>query len=456
MRYDTFSDIVTTPRTIADAAAALRAGTLTARALLDETVAAVDRHADVTNAFILIDAERARQDAERVDDERRRGVDRGPLHGIPISIKDLIDVAGWPTTAASLAMPASSASADAPLVARLRDAGAVLFGKTNLHEFALGTTSDESAWGAVRHPADSTRSAGGSSGGSAAAVATGMGLASIGTDTGGSIRIPASACGVVGLKPGFGEVSLRGVVPLSTSLDHAGPLARTVMDAAMVWTALTGHHAEAPAAPAGLRLGLLGGHFAGPLAPEVRSACALALDRLRAAGVIIVDVECASASRLPEAYVDLVLPEAAHWHAAHVRPTAGAGYQPGVGARLARGADIPAVRYLAAQTLRDRFRLEVDAALADVDVLVTVTLPITAPLLGQDVISIDTAGPADTPVRSAMLKHTQPFNMSGHPAISIPLVAPGLPAGLQLVGRMGGTSRLLAVAGACERLLQME
>src|SRR5215470_7045803 len=186
----------------------------TASEQLEASLAAIAEHGARTNAFILVDAEGARAAAKVVDDERRRGVDRGPLHGMPISIKDLIDVAGQPTTAASRVRAGHVATKDAPVVQRLRDAGAVIIGKTNLHEFALGTTSEESAFGAVRNPHDTSRSAGGSSGGSAAAVATGMGLASIGSDTGGSIRIPAAACGVVGLKPSLGEVPLDGVVPL--------------------------------------------------------------------------------------------------------------------------------------------------------------------------------------------------------------------------------------------------
>ena len=192
----------------------------TAGERLDAALAAIAQHQTRTNAFILVDEPGARAAARAVDDERRRGVDRGPLHGMPISIKDLIDIAGQPTTAASRVRAGHVATTDAPVVQRLRAAGAVLIGKTNLHEFAIGTTSDESAFGAVHNPHDVSRSAGGSSGGSAAAVACGMGDASIGSDTGGSIRIPAAACGVVGLKPSLGEAPTDGAVPLSLSLIH--------------------------------------------------------------------------------------------------------------------------------------------------------------------------------------------------------------------------------------------
>ena len=444
---------MTTPPTIATAAAALRQGACTADDLLDASLAAIARDGARTNAFILVDAEGARAAARAMDDERRRGIDRGPLHGIPLSIKDLIDMRGLPTTAASRAMRAAPASEDAPLVATLRAAGAVLIGKTNLHEFALGTTSDESAFGPVRHPADAGRSAGGSSGGSAAAVATGMGLGSIGTDTGGSVRIPAAACGVVGLKPTYGEISLAGVVPLSTSLDHAGPIARTVEDAALIWSALTGRAAPAAAAPGELRLGLLGGAFGGPIAAAVRLAFDAALDALRGAGVRVEEVLIDEADSLGATYIDVALPEAAAWHAAHVHAPDEA-YTPGVLGRLVRGRGVPAVRYLAAQAARERLRRAVDALLARADALVTPTLPIVAPLLGVEHVELEPGTPA-VPVRAAMLKHTQPFNLSGHPAISIPVPADGLPVGLQLAGPRHGTARLLAVATACERVLGM-
>ena len=203
------------------------------------------------------------QQARALDEELRHGRSRGPLHGRTISIKDIIDVKGVPTTAASRVRAGHVAHADATVVTRLREAGAVIIGKTNLHEFALGTTSDESAFGAVHNPRDPSRSPGGSSGGSAAAVAAGMGWGSIGTDTGGSIRIPASACGVVGLKPSFGEIPTVGVIPLSVSLDHVGPLAETVGDAWAIYNVLAGG-ATPPSSPRSidsLRLGKVGAIF---------------------------------------------------------------------------------------------------------------------------------------------------------------------------------------------------
>src|SRR5262245_10540900 len=204
--------------TIADFGRALRAGTTPSAKATERCLANIDARNTELNAFILVMADEARARARDADRELAGGLDRGPLHGVPISIKDLMDVRGTPTTAASRVRTPQPAVADAPAVANLRAAGAVFVGKTNLHEYALGTTSEDSAFGAVRNPVDASRSAGGSSGGSAVSVATDMAFASIGTDTGGSIRIPAAACGIVGLKPSYGEISTAGVIPLAQRL----------------------------------------------------------------------------------------------------------------------------------------------------------------------------------------------------------------------------------------------
>ncbi len=235
---------------IVEAGHQLRAKALTSEALTEACLANITARNDELRAFITVTAESARAAARLADRELGSGHDRGPLHGIPIALKDLIDQAGVPTTAASHVRPLTPASSDAIVTARLKAAGAVLVGKTNLHEFALGTTSEDSAFGAVRNPLDTSRSAGGSSGGSAAAIVAGMALGAIGTDTGGSIRIPSAACGLVGLKPGFGEVPVDGVVPLSTTLDHVGPLARTVADAAAIHGVLARVYAARAAAAA--------------------------------------------------------------------------------------------------------------------------------------------------------------------------------------------------------------
>ncbi len=420
--------------------------------LLDASLAAIAEHGARTNAFILVDAEGARAAARVADDERRRGVDRGPLHGMPISIKDLVDVAGQPTTAASRVRAEHIASHDAPVVRRLRDAGAVLIGKTNLHEFALGTTSEESAFGAVHNPHDVSRSAGGSSGGSAAAVATGMGLASIGSDTGGSIRIPAAACGVVGLKPSLGEVPTDGVVALSATFDHVGPLTRSVADAAAVWAVLAGRaipRIESPP-PRSLTLGALGGYFSALLASDVRVAFDEAIALLRASDIAIDPRAVEHTEAIVDTYVNISLPEAAHWHAPTL-DTRAADYQPPVRERLERGRTIAAVDYLRACEMREVLTRAVDAALEGCNALVLPTLPIVAPLLGVSDVTMDNG--ETLTVRAAMLRLTQLFNITGNPAISLPLSTPGLPVGLQLVGRRGETEALLATAAACERVL---
>ena len=442
---------MTMPASMAEAATALRAGRLSASDLVESSLKAIEKHNAATHAFIRVDADGARASARKMDAERIAGADRGPLHGLPISLKDLIDVAGVPTTAASNVFADRVAPADAPITQRLRAAGAVLIGKTNLHEFALGTTSEDSAYGPILHPSDHVRSAGGSSGGSAVAVATGMGLGSVGTDTGGSIRIPAAACGVVGLKPSKGEIPLTGVVPLSKTFDHAGPLARSVQDAAWMWSVLAGEPVQTvcPLELRGLRVGLLGDYFANPIEIPVADAFERACARLRSAGARTAWLSFPLASRITEAYANVVLAEGAAYHAPWL-DTRASDYSPTVHARFKSGRDVSAVAYLQARQTCDELRNGVDALLSSVDALVLPTLPIVAPVSGQQTVTI---GGTEVPVRAAMLKHTQLFNMTGHPAITLPIETEGLPVGLQIVGPAGNTARLLDIAAACEATL---
>jgi aspartyl-tRNA(Asn)/glutamyl-tRNA(Gln) amidotransferase subunit A len=419
---------------------------------LEASLAALAENRSRTNAFIYAEPVAARAAARAVDEERRRGVDRGPLHGMPISVKDLIDIAGQLTTAASNVRKGHLAVRDATVIQRLREAGAVILGKTNLHEFALGTTSEESAFGPVHNPHDPTRSAGGSSGGSAAAVATGMGQASIGTDTGGSIRIPAAACGVVGLKPSLGEVPTDGVVPLCPTFDHVGPITRSVEDAAALWSVLAarplprlGALARSP-----IMLGALAGYFTALLDGDVRRAFDSSLARLRASGIAIESRAVQGSERIVDTYVNISLPEAARYHAPTL-DTCASDYQPAVRERLLKGRTISAVDYLAARDSRDVLRRAVDAALERCDALVLPTLPIVAPKLGATEVTMDNG--QSLPVRTAMLRLTQLFNITGHPAISLPIPTSGLPVGLQLVGRRDRTEELLAVAAHVARVV---
>jgi aspartyl-tRNA(Asn)/glutamyl-tRNA(Gln) amidotransferase subunit A len=281
-----------------------------------------------------------------------------------------------------------------------------------------------------------------------------MGLASVGTDTGGSVRIPAAACGIVGLKPSAGEVPVDGVIALSPSLDHVGPLARTVQDAAWVYAVMAGRPPEtiAPSALGAMRLKRLTGYFAAPLEPIVRAAFEEAVRRLAHGGVNMLEAEMREATLINNTYVDIVLPEAAHVHAPYLDRRA-ADYTATVRSRIELGRAIPAVAYLAAQTHRAALTAAVDHALDDCDALVLPTLPLAAPPLGIETVTIDPRSAQTTPVRSAMLKHTQLFNLTGHPAISIPIATETLPVGLQLVGRRNATMHLLEVAAACEGLL---
>ena len=432
--------------TMAALGAALRAGRLTAAELLEQCLAAIAERDAALNAFITVLAADARRQARTADAELAAGSDRGPLHGIPVSLKDLIDVAGVPTTAASHARSGRRAAADAPLTARLRAAGAVLVGKCNLHEFALGTTGEDSAYGPTRNPHAPGHVPGGSSSGSAVSVAAGMAVASIGTDTGGSIRIPAAACGVVGLKPTHGEVDLAGVVPLAPSLDHAGPIARSVGDAATLHRILTGGSSAdvLPPAPPAARLGLPGGYLLEAVEPAVLGAFEDCVARLAAAGCRVDDVNIPHAGETAGVYRNTQLPEAAACHRDTLAQRAG-DYGASVRQRLAAGRQIQAVDYVEAQQVRRLLASEVDAALAGRAALLLPTLPIAPPRLGAD----------PETVRPLMLRQTQLFNLTGHPALSVPCgAAGGLPAGVQLVGRRGRTAELLGLAAALEAAIR--
>jgi aspartyl-tRNA(Asn)/glutamyl-tRNA(Gln) amidotransferase subunit A len=426
----------------------LRTRELTAEAVTEACLQRIDAHNPRLNAFILVTAETAIANARTADLELASGRDRGALHGVPISVKDLIDVAGTATTAASRVREGHVATHDAPAIVALRHAGAVLVGKTNLHEFAFGTTNEESAFGPARNPLDTSRSPGGSSGGSAASVAAGMALATIGTDTGGSIRIPAAACGIVGLKPRIGEISTDGVVPLSRRLDHVGPLARTVADVSLVYRALRGSTPRSPAPVPldGLRLGVMRGYFCELLDGEVRRRFEEALNRLRAAGVRISDVTIRHAQLTAPTYLHLVLADAASVHAKTLERVPEKYTHP-VRMRLEMGRYVLAEDYARALELREVLRREVDGALADKDALVLPALPIPAPTIGA--VSVLLGGVLE-PVRSLMLRQTQLFNLTGHPAIAVPAgsTSAGLPCSVQLAG--ADTERLLPVAGACE------
>jgi aspartyl-tRNA(Asn)/glutamyl-tRNA(Gln) amidotransferase subunit A len=438
------------PQTISALARALRAREITSESVTTACLNRIAERNPSVNAFITVLADQALAQARQADREIATGDYRSSLHGIPISLKDLFDLEGVPTTAASRVREGHVARSDADVVATLRKAGAVFVGKTNLHEFAFGTTNEDSAFGLVRHPLDASRSPGGSSGGSAAAVLDGMSYASIGTDTGGSIRIPAAACGLVGLKPSLGEVSAVGVVPLSTTMDHVGPLCRTVEDVRIVDAVLRGklNTLSDVGRAQGLRIGVLRGYFASLLDQQVASAFEAVCARLTDAGAKLEDLEIAHAGDIAPVYLHIVLAEAAAYHAKTLegRPD---DYTPNVRIRLELGRYVLAEDYVRALRGRDVLIHEVDAALKGRDALFLPSLAVPATKLGAATIRI---GAVEEPVRNVMLRLTQLFNVTGHPAVSIPCgkTSEGLPVGAQLVGSRDNTERLLDVAAALE------
>jgi aspartyl-tRNA(Asn)/glutamyl-tRNA(Gln) amidotransferase subunit A len=441
--------------TIVELSAQLASGAVRSERLTEDALAIIAARNPRLNAFIVVTADEALSRARAADKEIAGGRYLGKLHGIPLSLKDIFDQAGQANTAASRLREGRLAERDAPIVSRLADAGAVFVGRTNLHEFALGTTTEDSGWGLARNPIDDTRSPGGSSGGSAIAVRSGMSIASVGTDTGGSIRIPAAACGIVGLKPGWGEISADGVVPLSRQLDHVGPLARSVADAAIMYDVLRGAAQDstsvAGAPLARLSFAALGGYFMERLGTEVEASVTRAIETLRTQGAKVGTASITHAKDIAPVYLHLVLADAAAYHAVTLdrRPHA---YTPNVRLRLEMGRQILAEDYERAMRGRAVLRRDVAIALEDVDALLLPALGIEAPPIGAATVPVKGG---EEPVRTAMLRCTQLFNVTGHPAISIPcgVSRAGLPIALQLVGHPARTGDLLRVATAVERAL---
>ncbi len=442
--------------TIVEAAAGLAKGQLKSEKLTEECLSQIAALNPKLNAFITVMADEALQAARAADHDIAGGRYRGPLHGIPVSLKDLVDLKGTRTTAGSLVRASHVATDDAVVTSRLRAAGAVFVGKTNLHEFAFGTTTEDSGFGQAHHPVDHSRSPGGSSGGSAIAIATGMSLGTVGTDTGGSIRIPAAVCGIVGLKPGWGEISASGIVPLSRQLDHVGPLAACVADAWLQYNAMLPADRQTTGVPAaasltGLRLGVPAGYLFDRLDADVERVVMSTIETLRRAGAVVTEVAIPHATDMAAIYLHLVLGDAAEYHARTLlaRPQ---DYTPNVRLRLAMARYVLAEDYIRAVRGKAVIAHEVDRALDDVDALVLPALAIPAPPIGAATMLVK-GGPES--VRTLMLRCTQPFNLSGHPAISIPCghAHGGLPIGLQLAGHQGQTPALVSAALAVERAL---
>ena len=442
--------------TITELAPKIAAGKVTSEKVTENCLATIADLNPKLNAFITVTADQALARARAADKEIAGGRYIGPLHGIPLSLKDLIDCEGTPTTAGSLVRKDAMATADAPVTARLREAGAVFVGKTNLHEFAFGTTNEDSGFGPARNPHDPLRSPGGSSGGSAISVATGMSLGTVGTDTGGSIRIPAAACGIVGLKPEWGQITAKGVVPLSRQLDHVGPLASSVADAWMLYNAMREPSARVRTLPEtasikGLRFGMPVGYLFDRLDADVEQTIHKTIDLLRRQGATVTEVTLPHASDIATVYLHLVLADAAEYHARTLESQP-QDYTPNVRLRLEMARYVLAEDYIRALRGKAIIADEVDRALQGVDTLICPALAIPAPPIGAATMPVKGGNEA---VRTLMLRCTQPFNVSGHPAISLPCgkTPARLPVGVQLVGHKGRTAALVQAALAVEKIL---
>jgi aspartyl-tRNA(Asn)/glutamyl-tRNA(Gln) amidotransferase subunit A len=445
---------------IREASQLLRRRKISPVELLNAVLERIDRLNPELNAFITVASERALADAQRAQREIARGKNRGPLHGIPLSIKDNIETQGIRTTAGSKILANFVPDRDADVVSALRQAGAVIIGKTNLHEFAYGITNENPHYGAARNPWDTTRVSGGSSGGSAAALAAGLGFGSVGTDTGGSIRIPAALCGIVGLKPTFGRVSALGVVPLSVSLDHVGPLARCVEDVSVLLAAIASKEHPFRAAIASkpakksrrkhIKLGWPRNFFFDRVDDEVLQAIEVAVKLLGKRGAQVKQISLSHIADSADAGTQIALAEALNFHqSSGFYPARAAEYGTDVRSRLEQGVNIRAADYLHALESRARIAAEFDAALADVDAIVAPSAPIAAPHIGETVVRI--RGEEET-VRSALVRVSRPANFTGHPAISIPcgVTSEGMPIGLQLIGSHWNESKLLEIANHYE------
>ena len=441
-------------QSIREASVLLRSGKVSPVELTRECLTRIEKLNPVLNAFITITADSAMAEARRAETEITRGEWRGPLHGIPLALKDLIDTAGVLTTAASAVFKERIPAEDAEVTRRLKQAGAILLGKQNLHEFAYGGSSLVSYFGDVHNAWNPEHIAGGSSGGSATAVAAGMCYGAIGTDTAGSIREPASLCGVVGLKPTFGAVSTRGVIPLSQSLDHVGTIARTVEDAAIIfqaiaketdvvqgWGSASPVRIEDPPAHK-LRIAVPRKFFCEELDPEVTSAFEQALTVLSTMSDISeINLEVPIDRTLQKA-------ESYAYHCEFVRQSPEL-YQPETLRRIRTGEGISPED--AAQCKRElqEARKQIASVFNDVDLLITPTTPTPAPVISELKANPDLLRPREL----ALLRNTRPMNVWGLPAISVPcgFTQSGLPIGLQIIGPHGGESEVLQLAHAYEQ-----
>ena len=442
----------------------IRTGELSSVDLIESAFREIDNRDPQLNAFIALFREQSLEAARQAERDIREGRIRGTLHGVPIAVKDIIHVAGAPTTCGSKFFTIPPSQPDATVATRLTAAGAILIGKTNLHEFAYGVTSENPHYGATTNPWDTSRVAGGSSGGSAAAVIAGFCAAALGTDTGGSVRIPAAMCGVVGLKPTYGRISVKGVFELAQSLDCVGPICRRVEDVAVMMNALAGyddgdvHSANHPVpdyteglgdSVSGMKAGLPRQHCFENLHPDVETGVAEAIETLTKLGVDVFELDLPSIPDAHGATLTILMAEVSHFHQQRLAEHR-TDYGLDVREMLENGQKFSAADYIAAVRSRERTRREFVHAFERVDFILTPTVPVPPPLRSM----IDTSDGSDSNrIRPRLTQNTRIFNLLGLPAISVPcgFTKEGLPVGLQIVGRWWAERELLQVAHAYEQ-----
>lgn len=441
--------------TIEEASRRIRDLELSPVELTEATLEQISALNNTLNAFITVTGEQALEAAQQAEIEIRNGGWRGPFHGIPLGLKDLFETAGTRTTAGSPFFKDYIPVSDAEVVRRLAAAGAVFVGKLNMHEIALGITNVNPHYGPCRNPWDLDRMSGGSSGGSAVAVATRMCFGALGSDTGGSIRIPAALCGITGLKPTFGRVSLRGVMPLSWNLDHPGPMARTVEDVALMLQAIAGYDPEDPvsvsvpvddyvaALPGGVRgwrIALATDPFFRRVEDPVWGAVSDAAEAFRNLGAVVEQVSIPEGQAMARANSLMVISDAAAVHAERFK-TAPEKFGPDIRTRLGTGSTNSVIDYIEARRTQSLARCEFRRFFNDFDLLLTPATPVPAPPIeGPDAV-------AQAPILTSF---TAPFNLTGLPVISVPcgFTPQGLPVGLQIVAPEWAEARLLRAACA--------